>query len=73
MADIRIDATHDIGETAGAIWRHLSEHGPCSVAKLTKDIDLPRDTIMQGLGWLAREDKLEYANGAGKSKLIAVK
>jgi hypothetical protein len=73
MADIRIDAAHDIGETAGAIWRHLSENGPCSLAKLTKEIEAPRDIIMQGLGWLAREDKLAYTNGPGKSKLVTLK
>jgi hypothetical protein len=47
-----------IGETAGAIWRALSKHGPLSAAKLVKAVDAPRDLTMQAIGWLAREDKI---------------
>jgi hypothetical protein len=50
--------TMQIGETAGAVWRTLSEQGPLSCAKLAKEIDAPRDVIMQAIGWLAREDKV---------------
>jgi hypothetical protein len=48
-----------IGETAGQIWHALDESGSLSLAKLVKTIDAPRDTVMQAIGWLAREDKLE--------------
>jgi hypothetical protein len=37
----------------------LEEHGRMSLAKLTKSVDLPRDVVMQAVGWLAREDKVE--------------
>jgi len=47
-----------IGETAGAVWRLLSDKGPLSVAKVVKEIGAPRDLVMQALGWLAREDKI---------------
>jgi hypothetical protein len=47
-----------IGETAGAIWRILSEQGPIRLAKLVKEVGAPRDVFMQGVGWLAREDKI---------------
>ncbi len=57
---VTIDSTTtNIGEVAGQIWHTLDERGPISLTKLVKTIDAPRDLVMQGLGWLAREDKLE--------------
>lgn len=47
-----------IGETAGSVWRALAEKGPLSLAKLVKEVDEPRDVVMQAIGWLAREDKV---------------
>jgi hypothetical protein len=47
-----------IGETAGVVWQTLNENGPMSVTKLVKAMSLPRDTVMQAIGWLAREGKL---------------
>lgn len=52
------DCVAQMGEMAGLVWHVLEEQGPQSLAKLVKQIDAPRDSIMQGLGWLAREDKL---------------
>ena len=51
--------TEQIGEAAGAVWHCLQDSGRISLAKLTKTIDLPRDIVMQAVGWLAREDKVE--------------
>ncbi len=48
-----------IGETAGRIWHALDQNGPLSMAKLTRQIDAPRDTVMQAVGWLAREGKID--------------
>ena len=56
-----------IGETAGAIWKVLAEKGPQSTAQLVKEIDAPRDVVMQALGWLAREDKLEIEDGRSRT------
>jgi hypothetical protein len=47
-----------IGETAGQVWQKLDEDGPISISKLVGLIDAPRDTVMQAIGWLAREDKV---------------
>jgi hypothetical protein len=47
-----------IGEVAGEVWRLLDRKGPQSMARLVKEIEAPRDTVMQALGWLAREDKI---------------
>jgi hypothetical protein len=48
-----------IGETAGAAWRALADHGPMSLAKLVERVGGNRDVLMQAVGWLAREDKIE--------------
>jgi len=51
-------AVEVIGDTAGLIWHILEEEGRMSLTKLVKKIDAPRDIVMQGVGWLAREDKI---------------
>ena len=58
MVDLPEGCVAQIGETAGAVWRALDEHGPLSMAKLVKEVGAPRDLVMQALGWLAREDKV---------------
>jgi hypothetical protein len=57
--DTMSDCTQQIGETAGQVWHALNENGPLTLAKLTKLVEAPRDTVMQAVGWLAREDKIE--------------
>jgi len=47
-----------IGATAGQVWHCLAENGGLSFAKLVKQVDAPRDLIMQAVGWLAREEKI---------------
>jgi hypothetical protein len=48
-----------IGLTAGEVWHALSENGGMSLARLAKQIDAPRDLVMQAVGWLARENKIQ--------------
>jgi hypothetical protein len=47
-----------IGKTAGLVWHLLDENGAMSLAQLAKQMDAPRDSVMQAVGWLAREDKV---------------
>jgi hypothetical protein len=42
------------------------------MAKLVKAVGEPRDTVMQALGWLAREDKLSIEE-EGRSRIISLK
>jgi hypothetical protein len=56
---LTISCLGQIGETAGQIWHLLDESGPMSLTKLVKTVDAPRDTVMQAIGWLAREDKVD--------------
>ncbi len=61
-----------VGETAGEIWKVLSLKGPLSLAKLAKEVDGPRDLIMQGIGWLAREDKVTIEEEL-RSRVVSLK
>jgi hypothetical protein len=54
-------AVQQIGETAGAVWHALNENGPMSLAKLAERVGGQRDVVMQAVGWLAREGKIEIA------------
>lgn len=60
-----------IGEAAGTVWRILSEGGPLSLAKLVKQSELPRDLVMQAVGWLAREDKIVIDDS--RSRVVSLK
>jgi hypothetical protein len=51
---------HQIGETAGILWHILNDEGPQSLTKLIKKVDAPRDLVMQALGWLACEQKIDF-------------
>jgi len=61
-----------IGETAGQVWHLLESKGSLTIAKLVKEIDSPRDTIMQALGWLAREEKINIDEDA-RSRTISLR
>ena len=50
---------HQIGKTAGKVWNQLDRNGPMSMTALTKGVNEPRDMVMQAVGWLAREEKID--------------
>lgn len=60
-----------IGEVSGVIWNYLNEQGPVTLSRLARDIDAPRDLVMQGVGWLAREGKVTFQEGS-RSKMISL-
>ena len=60
-----------IGETAGLVWHALHESGPLTLTKLTKEVDAPKDLVLQAIGWLAREDKIVIEED-GRSKTISL-
>jgi hypothetical protein len=62
----------EIGEVAGIVWRILSEGGPMTMAKLVKAVGEPRDSVMQALGWLAREDKINIEE-EGRSRVVSLR
>jgi hypothetical protein len=52
-----------IGEVAGYVWRYLEDEGKCSVSSISSSLDFPRSKVNMAIGWLAREDKLEFVDG----------
>ena len=61
-----------IGDTAGAVWHLLEKNGPVSITGLAKKVDAPRDVVMQAVGWLAREGKVEVTE-KGRKRMIALR
>jgi winged helix-turn-helix protein DUF2582 len=60
-----------IGDAAGQVWHYLNENGPTALSRLVKDVDVPRDVLMQAIGWLAREDKVSI-DGDSRTKTISL-
>ena len=50
-----------IGQSAGEIFNYLNNNGESTVSKMKKELDLKGNFADLGLGWLAREDKVEIS------------
>ena len=60
-----------IGVTAGVVWETLQDEGAMSLPQLVKQIDAPRDVVMQAVGWLAREDKI-LIEEEGRKRIVSL-
>ncbi len=60
-----------IGLTAGVVWETLDENGTMSLAQLAKQIDAPKDLVMQAVGWLAREEKVQIEE-VGRKRVVSL-
>lgn len=60
----------EIGKVAGDIWHLLKERGELSISGVATEINASQSTVYMGLGWLARENKLEFVK---KSRGVFVK
>lgn len=59
-----------IGWSAGQIYNYLAENkGQATFTKLKKDLDLKGNFAELGLGWLAREEKVELAKSGSTLKV----
>jgi hypothetical protein len=57
-----------IGELAGHVWDFLKEEEQASVSAVSRAVDAPQTKVNMAIGWLAREDKLEFVSkGRGTS------
>ena len=53
----------EIGVIAGKIWTYLNgRDGFTDVLRLKFDLKLTNTELYLGLGWLAREEKIEFAH-----------
>ena len=72
MTETCISGVAQIGETAGTAWRALADHGPMSLAKLVERVGGNRDVLMQAIGWLAREDKIDITE-TRRGRIVSLK
>ena len=68
--EAKLGIQEQIIESAGQIYNYLSNKGEVSINKMKKDLSLNENFAEMGLGWLSREDKLEYTQ---KAKSVTVK
>jgi Winged helix-turn-helix domain (DUF2582) len=65
-----IKMINEIGQTAGDIWATLVEENKAMiVSQLKKKTKLSEDLLYMAIGWLAREDKLQFS---GRSQTMEV-
>lgn len=62
--------TAEIGETAGRIWRALKEKGELSLGGLKASLDINERLFCMGIGWLAKEDKINFKQGKKKNECV---
>jgi hypothetical protein len=51
-----------VGELAGEVWQLLANEGPQTLAQLKKKLDAKGELLSYALGWLAREDKIDFVS-----------
>lgn len=62
-----------IGQSAGQIWEYLSSNnGTSTLTKMKKDLDLKGNFAELGLGWLAREGKVEISKKGATTNIKLV-
>lgn len=62
----------EIGFVAGDIYKLLKEKGSLTLKEIISSIKAEQTTAVMALGWLAREDKIEFYQ-EGKKRLIRLK
>ncbi|GIW90815.1 MAG: hypothetical protein KatS3mg109_1247 [Pirellulaceae bacterium] len=72
VAEVGISPKAAIGFTAGKVWHLLHDQGRMSMTRLIKSVDAPRDLVLQAIGWLAREDKIEIEE-TSRGRLVWLK
>ena len=50
----------NIGHVAGTIWHYLDQNTEATVTKITREIGETERSVLMGIGWLAREGKLDF-------------
>ena len=56
----RLLTNDEIGHVAGQVWQLLTDENDRSMASIKKSIAAPDALTLASIGWLAREDKLEF-------------
>lgn len=61
-----------IGDAAGSVWKLLAEQGPVSFEDLATHLEEDRDLLSMAIGWLARENKLNF-EGEGRDIVLSLR
>jgi hypothetical protein len=61
-----------IDHAAGTIWRYLNEHGELTLSKLKQGTKLSDQLLFTGIGWSAREEKLNFTT-EGRSVRVCLR
>jgi hypothetical protein len=56
-----------IGEMSGRVWKVLGEKEAVAVSRLPQLLKEKGEVVYQALGWLAKEDKIEFHKKEGKT------
>jgi Winged helix-turn-helix domain (DUF2582) len=59
-----------IGEMAGKIWKTLGKKGRTEISKVPQIMKEKEEIVYLALGWLAREDKIDFHKKEGKTFLL---
>jgi hypothetical protein len=59
----------EIMQVPGKIWHYLNSHGESTIYQIKKEIKLPDSLIYMGIGWLAKEDKINIRRDGGSIKV----
>jgi hypothetical protein len=65
-------SNEQIGHVAGDVWRSLDKEGGQSLAALKKATGASNELVLAAIGWLAREDKLDFT-ASGKTVKITLR
>ena len=56
-----------IGEMAGRVWKTLGEKDGVDISRLPQILREKGEIVYQALGWLAREEKIDFHKREGKT------
>ena len=62
-------SNEEIGHVAGDLWHLLDKEGGQSLAGIKKATRASNELILAAIGWLAREDKLEFTTNGRTVKI----
>ena len=62
-------SSEEIGRVSGEVWGLLIHNDGQSLAAIKKAVDAPADVVVAAIGWLAREDKLEFTTSGRMVKI----
>ncbi|MGC1402781.1 MAG: winged helix-turn-helix domain-containing protein [Thermodesulfobacteriota bacterium] len=56
-----------IDEMVGKVWKLLGEKGRVDISKLSQILHEKGEIVYQALGWLVREDKIDFHKREGRT------